>query len=65
MSDQPTTCGHCGKPIEGSSRGYAQGVVLCHSGVIPPWREPWDCYRLLTIYGVKLGDLSNTIKRIT
>jgi hypothetical protein len=44
-------CGHCGRPIDTTARGNANGTWLCHTGTLPPNAEPRDCYRLVTVYG--------------
>lgn len=46
----PESCGHCGAPIVQASRGWARGVVLCHTGTLPPQAPPMDCYRLVTLW---------------
>lgn len=55
-------CAHCKKPRRGN--GVVQGVSVCHTGSVPPWREPPDCYRLVTIYGQELGNPEGPRKRI-
>jgi len=41
-------CGHCGMACRGY--GFVDGVYLCHTGTQPPWDNPADCYRLVTVY---------------
>lgn len=59
---QETTerCAHCGKPITNASVGNYLGAKVCHTGTLPPYAHPTDCYRLLAD-GEQLGcrDLRN------
>lgn len=48
-------CAHCGVVVRGAYGSTAGGAVVCHTGVVPPERAPYDCYRLVTVYGEKLG----------
>lgn len=58
-------CAHCGKEL--TEFGWAtvgKDSKVCHTSTLPPWDDPLDCYRLVTIYGVTLGDRENKIQKI-
>jgi hypothetical protein len=46
-------CAHCGKPRVGY--GGINEAAVCHTGTVPAQAEPFDCYRLVTVYGEPLG----------
>lgn len=48
-------CAHCGREIVSPSVGEVDGERMCHTGTLPPDSDPPDCYRLVTVYGEKLG----------
>lgn len=59
-AEQPTTvappverCAHCGKPLNGLGLTDT-GEKVCHTGTLPPYAHPTDCYRLV-LAGEPLG----------
>lgn len=49
-------CAHCGNTLTSPSFGEVNRQRVCHTGTVPPDRKPWDCYRLITVYGEQLGE---------
>lgn len=48
-------CAHCWRPLTLSTGTLADGSRVCHTGTLPGDDGPPDCYRLVTVYGEKLG----------